>query len=149
MIDQIIAMLHNIQEFCNISGLFLNLPKCEILAINCILVDVARLIDAINMRSFTTLKHLGLLINSDGYVMYEHNIVPIQNAMDKIANSLSTVSATPLGCSIYAKFLLSSSYLHKIQNFDFTPQQLDDLRASVLRLTWTHRVGRDTSSEYT
>ena len=86
MIDQIIAMLHKIREFRNVSGLFLNLPKCEILAINCNPDDVARLIDATNMRSVTTLKHLGLLINSDGLVTYEDNIVPIQNAMDKIAD---------------------------------------------------------------
>ena len=147
MIDQIIVMLHKIREFRNVSGLFLNLLKCEILAINCNPDDVARLIAATNMKSVTTLKHLGLLINSDGLVTHEDNIVPIQNAMDKIADSLSTVSATPLGRSIYAKFLLSSRYLHKIQNFDFTPQQLDDLRTTVLRLTWTrHRIGTDTSS---
>jgi hypothetical protein len=108
---------------------------------------VQRLIQATEMRRVTTLKHLGLLINSDGQLSHADNIAPIQAAMDRIADSFTTVSSTPLGRSLYAKFLLSSRYLHKIQNFDFTSPQLDELRKSVLRLTWTrHRIGTDTSS---
>ena len=146
-IDQILDMLHKIEQYRRVSGLFLNLPKCEIMAINCSEIEVQRLILATNMRRVTTLKHLGLLINDEGLLSHADNIAPVQAAMEKIADSFTTVSSTPLGRSLYAKFLLSSRYLHKIQNFDFTTLQLEELRKSVLRLTWTrHRIGTDTSS---
>jgi hypothetical protein len=117
------------------------------MAINCSEIEVQRLILATNMRRVTTLKHLGLLINDEGLLSHADNIAPVQAAMEKIADSFTTVSSTPLGRSLYAKFLLSSRYLHKIQNFDFTALQLEELRKSVLRLTWTrHRIGTDTSS---
>ena len=147
MIEQVLGMLRKIQQFRQVSGLFLNLPKCEIMAINCNEADIDRLLSQTGMRRVTTLKHLGLLINDSGHLSYEDNILPIQNAMLRISNSLDTNSSTPLGRAIYAKFLLSSRYIHKIQNFSFTPQQLTDLREAVLKLTWTrHRIGTDTTS---
>ena len=146
-IDQILDMLLKIAQYRLVSGLFLNLPKCEIMTLNCSEEDIQRLLQATNMRRVTTLKHLGLLINDEGQLAHADNIAPVQTAMEKIADSFTTVSSTPLGRCLYAKFLLSSRYLHKIQNFDFTAPQLEELRKSVLRLTWTrHRVGTDTSS---
>ena len=51
------------------------------------------------------------------------------------------------GHGLYAKFLLSSQYLHKIKNFSFTEEQLQEIRSTVLRLTWTRRtIGTDQSS---
>ena len=146
-VDQILVMLRKIQQYRKVSGLFLNLPKCEIMAVNCDEAEVERLITATGMRRVNTLKHLGLLINHEGLLLHEDNIQPIQRAMQRISNSFNTVSSTPLGRAIYAKFLLSSRYIHKIQNFSFSQQQLEDLREEVLKLTWTkHRMGSDTFS---
>ena len=146
-IDEILMVLRKIEQYRLVSGLFLNLPKCEIMAINCNEAEVTRLIQATNMQRVTTLKHLGLLINENGILSHDDNIAPVQTAMENIANSFNTLSSTPLGRSLYAKFLLSSRYLHKIQNFSFSTHELASLRNSVLRLTWTrHRVSTDSSS---
>ena len=146
-VDLILAMLQKIQMYRRVSGLFLNLPKCEIMAINCNHEDIRRIVNETGMKKVNSIRHLGLIINEDGELTHEANIAPIQNAMDRIADSLSTNSSTPLGRAIYAKFLLASRYLHKIQNFDFTEVQIQDLRKAVLRLTWTrHRMGTDSSS---
>ena len=108
------------------------------------------IVDETGMKRVNSIKHLGLIINENGELTHEANIAPILTAMDRIADSLSTNSSTPLGRAIYAKFLLASRYLHKIQNFDFTENQLEDLRKVVLRLTWTrHRMGTDSSSTRT
>ena len=67
--------------------------------------------------------------------------------MLRVADSLDTVTSTPLGRSIYAKFLLASRYVHRIQNFTFSDEQLSQLRDAVLKATWTrHRIGTDTQS---
>lgn len=149
-IDMIIGMLEKMGQYRLVSGLMLSLLKCEIMAFNCREADVQRLVTATSMKRVTTLKHLGLRINNNGELSHMENIQPIKDAMDNIADSLSTTTCTPLGRSLYAKFLLSSRYLHKIQNFSFSQQQLSDLRSTVLRLTWTrHRIGTDTSSTRT
>ena len=149
-IEAIINMLTKIMEYKKVSGLSLNLRKCEIMAINCNEQDVQRLIDATQMKRVHAIKHLGLVIDEDGNLPHEHNIAPVQNAMLRVADSLDTVTATPLGRSIYAKFLLASRYIHKIQNFTFTDDQLTRLRDSVLKATWTrHRIGTDTQSRRT
>ena len=57
--------------------------------------------------------------------------------MEKISDSYNSSLSSPLGRSIYAKFLLSSKYLHRIQNFHFSDSQLEELRKTVLKLTWT------------
>ena len=146
-IDLILQMLIKIGQYRLVAGLILNLFKCEIMAINCQEQDIQRLVSQTNMKRVNTLKHLGLLINEDGEMTFNDNLAPVQAAMDNIANSLSTSSSTPLGRSLYAKFLLSIRYLHRIQNFTFSDVQLSELRKSVLLLTWTrHRVGSDTSS---
>ena len=146
-IEQIMATIRMIQLFRRVSGLFLNPPKCEIMSVNCREEDILRLAAESQMKRVTTIKHLGLHINDRGEVPHETNIAPIERAMNRIADTFTTVSSTPLGRSIYAKYLLASRYLHKVQNFEFSQLQLTSLRASVLRLTWTrHRMGTDTSS---
>ena len=95
--DEILTVLRKIEQCCLVSGLFLNLPKCEIMAINC---NEACLIQATNMRRVTTLKHLGLLINENGILSHKDNIAPVQTAMENIANSFNTLSSTPLGRSL-------------------------------------------------
>ena len=53
---------------------------------------------------------------------------------------------TPLGRSIYAKYLLGSMYLHRVQNFVYSEDQLKVLRKSIIKLTWTRaRPGEHTN----
>ena len=146
-IEQILFTIRKILSYRQVSGLFLNPPKCEIMAVNCREEDINRLINETQMRRVSSIKHLGLRINEQGQVPHESNIAPIERAMNKIGDSFTTVSSSPLGRAIYAKFLLASRYLHKVQNFEFSQEQLSSLRDSVLRLTWTrHRMGTDSSS---
>ena len=146
-IELIIRMLEKMGQYRLVSGLMLSILKCEIMAFNCREDDVQRLVTSTGMKRVTTLKHLGLRINNNGELSHIDNIEPIKAAMETIADSLSTATCTPLGRSLYAKFLLSSRYLHRIQNFSFSELQLSNLRTTILKLTWTrHRVGTDTSS---
>ena len=146
-INEIIVMLQKISEFYQVSGLQLNLTKCEILTVNCNEDEVARLIDTTGMKRVNTLKHLGLHIDADGSLPHDKNIAPLLRTMDSLADSFNSNLSTPLGRSIYAKFILCSKYLHRIQNFHFTNQQLEELRDAALRLTWTRsRPGEDNTS---
>ena len=147
-IGAIIDMLMKIMQFKLVSGLSLNLRKCEIMAINCDEQEVARLIEATQMQRVHKIKHLGIIIDENGDLPHEDNIIPVQNAMLRIADSLDTVTSTPLGRAIYAKFLLASRYVHKLQNYTFSEEQLLRLREAVLQVTWTrHRIGSDTQSK--
>ena len=66
--------------------------------------------------------------------------------MEKIADSFNSSMCTPLGRSIYAKYLLGSKYLHRVQNFVYSEDQLKELRKSILKLTWTRaRPGEHTN----
>ena len=146
-VDDIIRTVEKIKTYRKVSGLSLNPPKCEFLAINCNPIETQRLANVTGMEQVRVLKHLGLKINSEGRLTHQDNILPVMNAMERIADSLSTSTATPLGRAIYARSLLTSKYLHRIQNYNFHENELTELRRSVLELTWTrHRVGTDTSS---
>ena len=142
-IDLIIQMLQKISEYYYVSGLKLNLSKCEILPVNCREDDIARLLSATNMKRVAVLKHLGIHIDSNGSLPHNKNIAPLQQAMEKIADSFNSSLSSPLGRSIYAKFLLSSKYLHRIQNFHFSEIHLEELRKTVLKLTWTRTRPQD------
>ena len=149
-IDAILDLLRKIADYYYVSGLKLNISKCEILAIGCNELDIERLIRVTGMKRVTTLKHLGIHIDNAGILPHEKNIIPLITVMDSIADSFNSSMSSPLGRSIYAKFLLSSKYLHRIQNFHFSPDQLDELRKSVLKLTWTRtRPNDDTHSART
>ena len=113
-----------IGQYRFVAGLILNLVKCEIMALNCHAPDIQRIVQQTSMKRVNVMKHLGPKISSSGELSYDDNIAPVQAALDKIADSLSTTTSTPLGRSLYAKFLLSSRYLYKIQNFSFTDNQL-------------------------
>ena len=146
-IDEIINMLQKISEYYQVSGLQLNLTKCEILTINCNEEDVTRLINVTGMKRVNTLKHLGLHIDGNGTLPHDKNIAPLLRTMDSLADSFNSNLSTPLGRSIYAKFILCSKYLHRIQNYHFTDQQLEELREAALRLTWTRaRPSEDNTS---
>ena len=117
------------------------------MAINYEEAEVHRNINETQMRRVTAIKHLGLIINDQGDLSHDSNIAPIEGAMNRIADSLTTLSSSPLGRAIFAKFILSSRYLHKVQNYEFPHEQLVKLREAVLKLTWSrHRMGTDTTT---
>ena len=115
----------------------MNPVKCEILAFNCDENQVKRLTDATGMKRVNTLKHLGLKINHQGKVTAAENIEPILETMQRIASSFDTDMSTPLGRALYAKYLLSSRYIHKIQNYVFKEKELDEFWKIVRAMTWT------------
>ena len=134
-IELILQMLVKIGQYRFVAGLILNLVKCEIMVLNCHAPDIQRIVQQTGMKRVIVMKHLGLKILISGELAYDDNIAPVQAATDKIADSLSNTTSTSLGRSLYAKFLLSSRYLHKIQNFSFTDNQLLGMRSTILRLT--------------
>ena len=136
-IDGIIRTLHKIIEYRKVSGMTLNLSKCEIMTINCDENEVQRLLTTTGMKRTYHLKHLGLIINTQGQVTHDQNIGPVERNMEAIAETYNTSQSTPLGRAIYAKYLLASKYIHRIQNTIITTSQLDDLRRSILNMTWT------------
>ena len=146
-IDRIIATLMKIADFRKVSGHILNLIKCEILAINCNEEDIQRLIAATNMKRVTQLKHLGLLINEQGDLQHDLNIAPVAETMRATAEQYNSSYSSPLGRAIYAKYLLASKYVHRLQNMPLSNDQLSSLRDSVLQMTWTRaRPADDTVS---
>ena len=146
-INTIVELINKITSYKFVSGLTLNPTKCSFLAINCNHQDVQLLTDITGMRRVDSLKHLGLVINEAGILKHEDNIRPIVRKMFSLADSFSTNLSTPIGRALYSKFLLSSRYIHRLQNFHFSEPQLQELRKAVLQLTWTrHRPGSDTAS---
>ena len=146
-IQRILETLNKIEEYYRVSGLKLNLKKCEILTINCNNDDIATLLQRTGMKQVNTLKHLGVYIDNQGILPHDKNIQPLSEIMNKIADSFNSTMSTPLGRSIYAKYLLGTKYLHRIQNFPFTEDQLAELRKSIIRLTWTRaRPGMDANA---
>ena len=49
------------------------------------------------------------------------------DTMKGIAKTLSTVTSMPLGRALYAKYLIASKYIHRIQNYDFSHDELKSL----------------------
>ena len=60
------------------------------------------------------MKHLGVIIKSNGGVTYEDNILPIETAIRQIIRTLSSSTSTPIGRSLFSRFLLSSKYIHRL-----------------------------------
>ena len=71
---KIILMLQRISEYYKVSGLKLNLSKCEILPINCNEQQINRLILTTGMKQVTVLKHLGIHINTDGTLPHDKTL---------------------------------------------------------------------------
>ena len=89
------------------------------------------------MKRTHQLKHLGLIINTLGDVTHDQNIEPVKHNMDAIADSYNTSQSTPLGRAIYAKYLLASKYIHRIQNTVINPTQFFELQSTILNMTGT------------
>ena len=142
-INAIVATLKKISQFRKVSGLTLNLSKCEFLAINVSEADIQRLVNETGMKHTQYLKHLGLYIDSSGNLPHEKNIAPLVEKMSQISSSYSNTCATPLGRSIWAKYLICSKYLHRLQNYNFSHEELSELRKTALEMTWTRSRAHD------
>ena len=147
-IDLILSALQKIADYRRVSGLQLNLKKCEILTINCDENDIQRLLDATSMKRVRQLKHLGLIINERGEMEYETNFAPLTENMSTIAQQYNTSQSSPLGRAIYAKYLLSSKYIHRLQNCTLDGDQLATLRENALLMTWTRSRPNDDTNGY-
>ena len=45
--------------------------------------------------------------------------------------------STPIGKAIYVKYLMSSRYVHVIQNMYITDKEAEKLRESAIKMAWT------------
>ena len=144
-VDEILMTVRFIEDFYKVSGLKLNRSKCTFMTVGCSQANIDRLINESGMQHVRVMKILGVKINEQGEAPYEHNIAPIQDKMNQVANSFNSTLATPLGRSVYAKYLLSSRYIHRIQNSVYTEEQLCGLKEAVLNLTWTRARPREDS----
>ena len=64
--DRIIVVLEKIASFEGVSGLRLNLSKCEIMTVNCDQEAVDRLLALTGMKQVQQMKHLGVIIHQSG-----------------------------------------------------------------------------------
>ena len=79
------------------------------------------------MKTVNTLKHPGVHIDNQGNLLHDKNILPLTDIMGKVAESFNSSMSSTLGRSIYAKYLLGTKYLHRVQNFTFSEEQLNEL----------------------
>ena len=139
--DQIEGIKHTLEkiaEFQKVSGLKLNLKKCEVMAVNCNEREIAQLVADTQMKHVTQMKHLGVIIDDHGRVGEDQNIQPIIEKMVQIAEQYRTSGSTPIGRSLYATFLCCQRYVHRLQNTVLTEQTFQWTSTQVLlRTLWT------------
>ena len=133
----VINVLIKIASFEEVSGLKLNLTKCEFIAINCDEGDINELVARTGMKRVQMLKHLGIWINEDGEVTEEDNIAPILEHMEALVKRYATSGSTPIGRALYAKYLLGSRYVHRLQNTLISEEMAKELGDVLRRMTWT------------
>ena len=139
----IISTVNKTSQYEDVSGLKLNLSKCEFLAINCPQQTIDQL-QGLGMKRVSRLKHLGVIIEESGEVLEEHNFQPIVDKLETIATRFKTSGSTPIGRSLYAKFLLGSRYVHRLQNGSLSAGMMEQITDSLLLMTWTKsRYGED------
>ena len=136
-IDGIRATLRKIMEYEKVSGLRLNLKKCEIMTMNCDGGEIGRLIQETGMKNVPRIKHLGVIIEDDGRVSQEQNITPIIEKMEAIADRYSSSGSTPIGRSLYATFLLCQRYVHRLQSMALTERSKEDMMDAIHMMVWT------------
>ena len=73
-VGAVINVLIKIASFEEVSGLKLNLTKCEFIAINCDEGDINEFVARTGMKRVQKLKHLWVWINEDGEITEEDNI---------------------------------------------------------------------------
>ena len=122
-------------QYENVSSLRLNLSKCEFLAINCPQQTTDQL-QGLGMKRVRRLKHLGVIIEESGEVLEEHNFQPIVDKLEAIATRFKTSGSTPIGRSLYAKFLLGSRYVHRLQNGSLSPGMMEQITSHDMERTY-------------
>ena len=135
-IQEIISVLQKIAAYREVSGLRLNLAKCEFIAINCDEGARQSLID-MGMKRVTSFKHLGVHIDQIGEAKEEDNIRPILNNMVGIAKRYSNVGSTPIGRALYGTFLMASRYVHRLQNTVISGKMMEELKDATIQMLWT------------
>ena len=135
-VQGILRTVEKIVAYKDVSGLELNPTKCEFLAVNCPQETIDQLC-RIGMKQVPRLKHLGVIIEQSGEVLEEHNFRPIIDKMERIARRFATLTSTPLGRALYAKFLLGSLYVHRLQNGLIGDQTMQHMTEALLYMTWT------------
>ena len=136
-IEGIKQTLRKIAEYEKVSGLRLNLRKCEVMTVNCNEREIAQLVAETQMKHVTQMKHLGVTISDEGEVGEEQNIQPIIEKMEEISNQYRTSGSTPIGRSLYATFLLCQRYVHRLQNTVLTEQARKDMKSAIHAMIWT------------
>ena len=132
----ILRTVEKIQAYKDVSGLQLNLTKCEFLAVNC----PQNTIDALSrtgMKHVPRLKHLGVIIEQSGEVLEDRNFNPIIEKMEAIGDTYATNASSPIGRALYAKFLLGSRYVHRLQNGTLSERTRANMTEALLYMTWT------------
>ena len=138
--------LNKIKQFEQVSGLKLNMSKCEVMAVNCDQNIVNDLIQETGMRLVRKTKHLGIVIDENGDIKAEDNIDPIQDKLNKLANTYSTSLSTPIGRSLYGKYLMASRYIHVTTNRMMEDEIARKLKKSLTQMTWTKNRGNENPS---
>ena len=93
-VGAVINVLIKIASFEEVSGLKLNLTKCEFIAINCDEGDINEFVARKGMKRVQKLKHLWVWINEDGEVTEEDNIAPILEHMEALLKRYATSGST-------------------------------------------------------
>ena len=89
-VGAVINVLIKIASFEEVSGLKLNLTKCEFIAINCDEGDINEFVARTGMKRVQKLKHLWVWINEDGEVTEVDNIAPILEHMEALLKRYAT-----------------------------------------------------------
>ena len=63
--------------------------------------NLDHIVRATGMKKVSNMKHLEVVIDSNGEVNYEDNILPIQNSIRQIIQTVSTSISTPIGRALF------------------------------------------------
>ena len=135
--DAIINVLDKISVYEMVSGLQLNLTKCEFLAINCDEGMINHLVSQTGMKRVQSMKNLGTWINENGEATEEENIIPVLETIKGIERRFNTAGSSPIGRVLYAKFLLGQRYVHRLQNVGLSDDLAEELCKVLRKMTWT------------
>ena len=133
--------IRKITEYERVSGLKLNMNKCEVMAVNCDQVTVDNLLQETGMKRVHKTKHLGLVIDESGNLTKEDNMQPIHEKLKRIVKTYSTSMSTPIGRSLYAKYLMSSRYIHVTMNRSIAKNEAKKIKKQLVKMTWTKYKG--------
>ena len=145
--QEILQLIRKIQQYEEVSGLSLNLKKCMFLPVNMTQQNIDHIVRETGMKKVQKIKHLGVIINSNGDVTYEDNILPIENAIRQIIQTLSTSASTPIGRSLFSRFLLASKYIHRLHCMSRT-EHFTDLQKLITSQVWNRYTLSDGGQNY-